>query len=168
MTRCITLVVVLGFVSSAAAQELTWRKDIQPIVQAACGACHGSNAPVYEEWNLDRTSGPSRTWDHAWRSTNTSCGTCVAATGSMMRRLDDGKNAGGKPGNMHAFLASTDAERAKNLQAIKDWLGGEARGSSIAGRRAVRSPGRPRSNSTKSRRNTERASERGARRAGDH
>ena len=46
MTHFITLAVVLGFVSSAAAQELTWRKDIQPIVQAACGACHGSNAPV--------------------------------------------------------------------------------------------------------------------------
>jgi hypothetical protein len=34
------------------------------------------------------------------------------ATGSAMRRLDDGKNAGGK---MHAFLGPTDADRAKNL-----------------------------------------------------
>ena len=90
------------------------------------------------------------------------------ATGSMMRRLDDGKNAGGTPGNMHAFLGSPDAERAKNLQAIKDWLEARARGSSIAGRRPVRSPGRPRSNATRSRRNTDGASERGSRRAGDY
>ena len=41
----------------------------------------------------------------------------------MMRRLDDGKNAGGKPGNMHAFLGANDDERARNLDTIKSWLG---------------------------------------------
>jgi hypothetical protein len=45
------------------------------------------------------------------------------ATGAMMRRLDDGANAGGKPGNMYKHLGETDAERAKNLQTIKAWLG---------------------------------------------
>ncbi|MEI8174184.1 MAG: hypothetical protein WCH07_11980 [Deltaproteobacteria bacterium] len=47
----LVLAVVAG---TAEAQELTWRKDIQPIVQANCVACHGSNSPIYEEWNLDR------------------------------------------------------------------------------------------------------------------
>ena len=118
--------VVFGFAATALAQELTWRKDIQPIIQASCGACHGSNAPVYEDWNLDRDKwtkqnlGPRmEKYEYFMRHV------VWPATGSMMRRLDDGKNAGGKPGNMHAFLGSTDAERAKNLQTIKDWLGGE-------------------------------------------
>jgi hypothetical protein len=45
------------------------------------------------------------------------------ATGSMARRLDDGKNADGKPGNMYALLGSTDQDRAKNLATLKSWLG---------------------------------------------
>jgi hypothetical protein len=44
-------------------------------------------------------------------------------TGALMRRLDDGKAAGGKPGNMYQYLGSSDEERAKNLNAIKTWLG---------------------------------------------
>jgi hypothetical protein len=45
------------------------------------------------------------------------------ATGAVMRRLDDGANAGGKPGNMYKHLGDTDAERAANLKKVKDWLG---------------------------------------------
>jgi hypothetical protein len=48
------------------------------------------------------------------------------ATGSIMRRLDDGKNAGGKPGNMYAYLGANDDERARSLAAFKAWLGGDA------------------------------------------
>ncbi len=112
------LVVVAGV---AEAQELTWRKDIQPIVQASCNACHGANAPVYEEWDLDRDKltkqnlGPRMdTYALFMRHV------VWPATGSMMRRLDDGKTApDGKPGNMYGFLGGTDADRAKNLQTIK-------------------------------------------------
>ena len=42
---------------------------------------------------------------------------------AVERRLDDGKNAEGKPGNMYAFLGSTDQDRAKNLATLKSWLG---------------------------------------------
>ncbi|MBP1625264.1 MAG: putative cytochrome c family protein [Acidobacteria bacterium] len=45
------------------------------------------------------------------------------ATGAMMRRLDDDKAAGGKPGNIYVFRGGTDTERAVNLKRIKDWLG---------------------------------------------
>ena len=127
MKRFVMIAIVLGLVAPAAGQELTWRKDVQPIIQASCAGCHGSNAPVYEEWNLDREKwtkqnvGPRmELYEYFMRHV------VWPATGSMMRRLDDGKNAGGKPGNMHAFLGSTDAERAKNLQTIKTWLGGDA------------------------------------------
>ena len=45
--------------------------------------------------------------------------------GALMRRLDDGKNTkDGKPGNMHAHLGSTDAERGANLETFKKWVGG--------------------------------------------
>jgi hypothetical protein len=116
------LAVVAG---TAEAPDLTWRKDIQPIVQTNCIACHGSNSPIYEEWNLDRETltkqniGPRLdTYAYFMRHV------VWPATGSIMRRLDDGKAApGGKPGNMYRFLAATDTERDKNLKAIKVWLG---------------------------------------------
>lgn len=126
MARFMAIVVVLGLTSSAAAQDLTWRKDVQPIIEAQCAACHGATAPTYEEWNLDREKwtkqniGPRmERYEHFMRHV------VWPATGAVMRRLDDGANAGGKPGNMHEFLGSTPAERARNLRQIKDWLGGD-------------------------------------------
>jgi hypothetical protein len=44
-------------------------------------------------------------------------------TGALMRRLDDGKSAAGKPGNMYKYLGDTDAERAQNLALFKAWVG---------------------------------------------
>lgn len=117
---------LLGIATSFAAQDLTWRKDVQPIIQASCAACHGAKAPVYEEWNLDwekwtkQNVGPRMDlYEYFMRHV------VWPATGSLIRRLDDGKNADGKPGNMYVFLDSTDADRAKKLQTIKEWLGGE-------------------------------------------
>lgn len=126
MRKTFYAVLVLALIAGTAeAQELTWRKDIQPIVQANCVACHGPNAPIYEEWNLDREKwtkqniGP-RMDNYAYFTRHV----VWPATGSMMRRLDDGKTApNGKPGNMYRFLAGTDAERDRNLQTIKAWLG---------------------------------------------
>jgi hypothetical protein len=119
----VCIVLIAGFVAVASAQELTWRKDIAPVVSIRCGMCHGHNAPEYNDWMLlgdekRRTVGPRMdAYPHfmsyvVW-----------PATGAMMRRLDDGKAAGGKPGNMYMFLGGTDAERAANLKTIKDWLG---------------------------------------------
>lgn len=122
-TRMAVAAAVACLATSAAAQELSWRKDVGPIVAAKCAGCHGAKAPEYNDWMAmgedKRKSVPSRmdTYPHfmsyvVW-----------PATGAMMRRLDDGKAAGGKPGNMYAFLGSTDEERARNLATIKAWLG---------------------------------------------
>ena len=124
-TLVLAISVLVVIATTADAQDLTWRKDIHPIVQANCSACHGSNAPVYEDWNLDRDKwtkqsiGPRMdTYPDFMRHV------VWPATGAVMRRLDDGKAAAdGKPGNMFNFLGSTDAERTKNLQTIKAWLG---------------------------------------------
>jgi len=122
----LTSVALSGLATPAASQELTWRKDIEPIVAKQCAACHGASAPSYEDWNLDREKwekqsvGPRMdTYTYFMRHV------IWPATGAVMRRLDDGKNAGGKPGNMYEFLGATDEERAKALKLIKDWLGGE-------------------------------------------
>jgi len=117
------LLMLAGLTTGAIAQDVTWRKDVGPMIGAKCGTCHGASAPVYNVWALmpeeKRTSGAPRmdTYRHfmsyvVW-----------PATGAMQRRLDDGKAAGGKPGNMYQFLGASDEERAKNLKLIKDWLG---------------------------------------------
>lgn len=109
--------------SSATAEELTWRNDIAPMIAANCGACHGADRPTYREWRLlsdeDRARVGSRmdTYDHFMSYV------IWPATGAMQRRLDDGTNRGGEPGNMYVFLGSTDEERAENLEMLRDWLG---------------------------------------------
>jgi hypothetical protein len=119
----VSVLLIAGLAAPALGQELTWRADIAPIVAQKCVMCHGPNAPEYSDWMLlgdeKRATVPSRmdTYPHfmsyvVW-----------PATGAMMRRLDDGKAAGGKPGNMNKFLGATDEERAKNLKTIQDWLG---------------------------------------------
>jgi hypothetical protein len=126
MTRLSTTAVLAlaGLALSANAQELTWQKDIAPMIKAQCGDCHGADAPEYNDWLVlrekDKKLGSRMdTYPHFM--------TYVAwpATGAMQRRLDDGKSpaAGGKPGNMYKYLGDNDAERQKNLQALKTWLG---------------------------------------------
>jgi hypothetical protein len=45
-------------------------------------------------------------------------------TGSLMRRLNDGKGTSdGKPGNMHNHLGANDEERQRNLKIFKEWVG---------------------------------------------
>jgi hypothetical protein len=123
MLRLTVLAVALsGVAMPAGAQEVTWRKDIQPIVAAKCGACHGPNQPEFAEWMVQREKNKNLaprmdTYAHFMNYV------VWPATGAMMRRLDDGKAAGGKPGNMYMFLGSDDKERAANLAKIKAWLG---------------------------------------------
>ena len=115
---------VVGVHASALAQDATYRKDIKPLFEAKCAGCHGAASPTLAEFLLDEKKfaaamkGP-RMDSYAdmlqlvgWPD-----------TGAVMRRLDDGKNAGGKPGNMYQFLGSDETERQKNLQTFKAWVG---------------------------------------------
>ncbi len=112
-----------AFATTAGAQELTWRNDILPIVKKGCSECHGSDAPEYGDWML--LGDAKRKKDGPRMDTYSSFMNYVVwpATGAMMRRLDDGANTGGKPGNMYKHLGETPEERAKNLATIKAWLG---------------------------------------------
>ena len=119
----LTILLFAVFAAGAAAQEPTWQKDVGPLVTARCGGCHGAKAPEYNDWmqlgdeKRAKVAPRMDTYPHfmsyvVW-----------PATGAMMRRLDDGKSGGGKPGNMYMFLGANDDERAKNLATIKAWLG---------------------------------------------
>jgi mono/diheme cytochrome c family protein len=119
----LTMLALAMFSAPAAAADPTWQKDVGPLIAAKCGACHGASAPEYNDWmqlgdeKRAKVAPRMDTYPHfmsyvVW-----------PATGAMMRRLDDGKAAGGKPGNMYMFLGSNEEERAKNLATIKDWLG---------------------------------------------
>jgi len=116
--------VCIGLSTVAGAQDLTWRKDIEPIIKAQCGECHGASEPEFAEWMVRRDKEKKLaprmdTYAHFMNYVT------LPATGAMMRRLDDGKSplAGGKPGNMYRYLGDSDADRAKNLAMIKAWLG---------------------------------------------
>jgi hypothetical protein len=110
------------------ADDVTYRKDIRPLWQAKCAACHDAGSPYLGEFleNQDKykkiMKGP-RMDTYAdliffigWPD-----------TGAIMRRLDDGKNTkDGKPGNMYQYLGSTDEERKRNHNLFKEWVGENA------------------------------------------
>jgi len=122
-TKVLAFAVTAGFALSAGAQELTWRSNIAPIVKKGCSECHGVEAPEFGDWML--LPDAKRKKEGPRMDTYTTFIGYVAwpATGAVMRRLDDGVAAGGKPGNMYKYLGDTDAERAANLKTIKAWLG---------------------------------------------
>ena len=125
-TAALIAALVAGVSTDALAQDTTYRKDVKPIFEAKCVGCHGAASPYFGEFDEDvkkfaaAMKGP-RMDSYAdmiffvgWPD-----------TGALMRRLDDGKNAGGKPGNMYQFLGASDEERQKNLQTFKAWVGPE-------------------------------------------
>ena len=109
----------------ALAQEVTYRTHVAPLLKAQCAECHGADSPTLAEFKLDEEkykkakAGP-RTDNYA----DLLQLIAYTDTGAFMRRLDDGANtADKKPGNMYKYLGETDAERAKNLQLLKAWVG---------------------------------------------
>jgi hypothetical protein len=111
------------------AQDVTYRKDIKPLVEAKCAGCHGVGAPSLADFQLDQ-----KKYTAAMKGPRIDTYADLVMligwtdTGAIMRRLDDGKNAlaGGKPGNMYQFLGATEEERQQNLNTFKAWVGSEA------------------------------------------
>jgi hypothetical protein len=126
-----TIIVGAIFMFSAAqalADDVTYRKDIRPLWDAKCSACHGAASPYLGEFleNQDKyvkmMKGPrmdtyaDMIFYVGWPD-----------TGAIMRRLDDGKNIkGGKAGNMYQYLGATEEERQANLNLFKQWVGVDA------------------------------------------
>ncbi len=117
----------------ALAADVTYRKEVAPMIQKYCAECHSEKAgsPSMAEFNLDQEKykkekvGPrSDTYEHLLQLVN------GKSTGAFMRRLDDGTSpySGGKPGNMYKYLCEQDnkdnnAECAANLLVLKAWVG---------------------------------------------
>ena len=116
----------VGYAHSEEKGIVTYVRDVSPVIQKRCSACHGSNAPSVDDFKrnketfLKQKKGPRMdSYNYLLVFVNGS------DTGALMRRLDDGKNTkDGKPGNMFTFLGETDREKAENLELIKRWVGG--------------------------------------------
>jgi hypothetical protein len=128
--RIIVLLAALSFTAlsastPAAAQDVTYRKNIRALTEQKCMACHGKNSPTLGEFdeNKDKFKAQMR---GPRMDTYADLVTFVGwpDTGAIMRRLDDGANTkDGKPGNMYQYLGADDAERKKNLALFKAWVG---------------------------------------------
>jgi len=111
----------------ALAQDATYRKDIKPLVETRCAGCHGAASPTLAEFQLDQ-----KKYTAAMKGPRIDTYADLTSligwpdTGAIMRRLDDGKNAGGKPGNMYQYLGGSEEERQKNLDLFKAWVGQDA------------------------------------------
>jgi len=110
---------------AAADDDVTYRKDIRPLWEKQCMACHGAGSPYLAEFDENKDKykrlnlGP-RMDSYA----NLVAFVGWPDTGALMRRLDDGTNTkDGKPGNMYVRLGKTEAERQQNLALFKAWVG---------------------------------------------
>ena len=109
----------------AVAADVTYRKDIRPLMEQKCLGCHGAASPYLGDFKDDEKKykammkGPRM---DTYADTIFYVG--WPDTGAIMRRLDDGKSSkSGKAGNMYVFLGSNDEERQKNLKLFKAWVG---------------------------------------------
>jgi len=95
------LALAAAITGPAAAQNVTYTKDIAPIMKENCSECHGASAPIFKEFKKQEEKftkekiGPRM---DSYPELITYIG--WPETGAIMRRLDDGKaSPGGKPGN---------------------------------------------------------------------
>ena len=128
MKKVLAVACIAAFFAAAgvSAAEVTYRKDIRPLLEAKCAGCHGATSPALGEF-LENPKKFEAAMKGPRMDTYADLVLLVGwpDTGAVMRRLDDGKNTGGKPGNMYQYLGSTEDERQKNLQTVKDWVGPE-------------------------------------------
>ena len=107
------------------AAELTWSKDIKPLFDRQCLACHGANNPEHDEFGRDKKGYTDKMIGMRMDSYSHLI-TYVGwpYTGALMRRLDDGTlRSDKKPGNMYQYLGASEAERQANLAMFKGWVG---------------------------------------------
>jgi len=123
----LTLFLVAGVSAASWAQDVTYRKNIKPLWDQKCVGCHGTGSPYLGEYKEDQ-----KKFDAMFKGPRMDTYADLVFfigwpdTGAIPRRLDDGKSAGGKPGNMYQYLGGTDEERQKNLNLFKEWVGKDA------------------------------------------
>jgi len=121
-------IIFLSLAASVATADVTYRKDIRPLWEAKCSACHGAASPYLGDF-LENQDTFTKMMKGPRMDTYADLIFFVGwpDTGALMRRLDDGKNTkDGKPGNMYQYLGVTDEERQKNFGVFKSWVGEKA------------------------------------------
>ena len=121
----IGLMVTVFMVANSFAEEISYTANIKSVFDQKCINCHGADAPEYKEFKKDKkkyielNKGPRMDsytyllYFVGWPD-----------TGALMRRLDDGNNTKNRtPGNMYVNLGVTEAERQRNLETFKKWVG---------------------------------------------
>jgi len=119
------LMVTVFMVANSFAEEISYTAKIKSIFDQKCINCHGADAPEHKEFKKDKKKyielnmGPRMDsytyllYFVGWPD-----------TGALMRRLDDGNNTKNRtPGNMYINLGDTEAERQRNLESFKKWVG---------------------------------------------
>ena len=125
-----TIVVIISafVITNTWAADVTYRKDIRPLWESRCMACHGGESPYLGEF-LENKDKYKKLMKGPRMDTYADLIFFVGwpDTGAIMRRLDDGSNnKGGKPGNMYQYLGDSDEERSKNFKLFKAWVGDDA------------------------------------------
>ncbi len=127
MKKVIIAVTLLTLASAyhSLAADLTWQKDIKPLFDKNCLACHGKDSPEHDEFARDKKGFTEKGIGMRMESYShliTYIG--WPYTGALIRRLDDGTSrTDKKQGNMYEHLGSSDAERKANLGIFKAWVG---------------------------------------------
>lgn len=133
MRKAITLMflvffALIGIGENAVADEksqVTYEKNVKPIIAARCFSCHGSDAPTVGDFKKDKEGFKKKMKGPRMDSyENLILFVKGEDAGALMRRVDDGKSKpDGKPGNMYVWLGKTESERAENLSLMKKWVG---------------------------------------------
>jgi len=78
-------------VPQAEASEVTWTKDVKPLFEKQCQACHGATSPDHGEFDKDKKGWAAKGIGMRM-DTHTHLASHVGwpYTGALMRRLDDG------------------------------------------------------------------------------
>ncbi len=127
-TRTIIIIIfqTLFWVSLLCAKDnVTYEKDILPIMKAKCYSCHGSDSPTQLDWRKDMKKYTDDDIGSRMDSYELLMHFIVGGDmGALTRRLDDGENTeDGTPGVMYKYLGSSKKARDENLTTFKKWIG---------------------------------------------
>ena len=117
--------IVILLIPAMAKAQMTYQKDISPVVEAKCSRCHGPGSPLVDEFKRDKEKYTKQIKGPRMNSYTLLLEFVKGKdAGAIMRRLDDGKSKEDKkPGNMYIYLGKDEEERQKNLKIFKGWVG---------------------------------------------
>jgi len=121
----LVVLIVTLLIPTMAKAQMTYQKDISPVVEAKCSRCHGPGSPLVDEFKREKEK-----YTKEYKGPRMNSYTLLLEfvkgkdAGAIMRRLDDGKSKEDKkPGNMYLYLGKDEEERQKNLKIFKGWVG---------------------------------------------